>query len=131
MHPDLGLTYHVRLLSCFGHSIAPLREIPVGSRRVWSGRRREPRPQSRPKAEHVGASHSLGDLSVEAFQFGVKGGHQLENLLLGKESKGGSGRQHGLEREGRQESGVALSPGQPLQNYYRLQSEVSAAATRW
>lgn len=55
---------------------------------MWSGRRREPRPQSRPKAEHAGASHSLGDLSVEAFQFGVKGGHQLENLLWGKKARG-------------------------------------------
>lgn len=31
--------------------------------------------------------HSLGDLSVKAFQLGVKGGHQLKHLLLWKECK--------------------------------------------
>lgn len=31
--------------------------------------------------------HSLGDLSVKAFQLGVKGSHQLKHLLLGKECK--------------------------------------------
>lgn len=29
MHPDLGLTYHMRLLGCFSHCITTLREIPV------------------------------------------------------------------------------------------------------
>lgn len=43
-------------------------------------------------------SHSLGDLSVEAFQLGVKGGHQLKHLLLGKECKEESGKQLGLEQ---------------------------------
>lgn len=33
--------------------------------------------------------HSLGDLSMESFQLGVKGSHQLKHLLLGKECKGG------------------------------------------
>lgn len=75
-------------------------------------------------------SHSLGDLRVEAFQLGVKGGHQLKHLLLEKECKGESGKQHGLE-ERRQRSGAALLPGQPLRNCSHPQSEVSAAATRW
>ena len=30
---------------------------------------------------------SLGNLSVEAFQLGVKSSHQLKHLLLGKESR--------------------------------------------
>lgn len=53
IHPNLGLTYHVGLLGCFGHGITPFREIPVGNRRVWSGRRRGTRPLSKPKAECV------------------------------------------------------------------------------
>lgn len=76
-------------------------------------------------------SHSLGDLSVEAFQLGVKGGHQLKHLLLGRECKGESGEQQGLEQQGGQRSGGVLSPGQPLQNCSHPQSAVSAAATRW
>lgn len=40
----------------------------------------------------------LRGLSVEAFQLGVKGGHQLKHLLLGKECKGESGKQQGLEQ---------------------------------
>lgn len=74
---------------------------------------------------------SLGNLSVEAFQLGVKGSHQLKHLLLGKESRRGSRKQQGLEREGWQRSGAVLSPGQPLQSYSHPQSEVFAAATRW
>ena len=101
MHPDLDLTYHMGLLGCFSHSIASLREIPVGNRRVWSGRR-EPRPlclsQGRMCTWVQLDRHSLGDLTVESFQLGVKGSHQLKYLLLGKECKGESGKQDGLER---------------------------------
>lgn len=43
-------------------------------------------------------SHSLGDLSVEAFQLGVKSGHQLKHLLLGEECNGESGKHRGLEQ---------------------------------
>lgn len=74
--------------------------------------------------------HSLGDLSVEAFQLGMKGSHQLKYFLLGKEHKRVRGKQHRLDIR-RQRSGAVLSPGQPLQNCFHPQFEVSAAATKW
>lgn len=63
IYPDLGLTYHMGLLGGFGYGITPLREIPVGSKKVWN-RRREPRPLSKPKAE-CACRYSWADTHLE------------------------------------------------------------------
>lgn len=90
MHPDLDTTYHMGLLGCFGNCITSLREIPVDRSSVYGVLEGES-PGLCPKTKKVYtgvqvAGHLLRDLSVEAFQLGVKTGHKLKYLLLGKES---------------------------------------------
>jgi hypothetical protein len=91
----------------------------VGSRSrvgVWCGKRKGAQasiPKQRQNIHGGGGDHSLRDLSVEAFQLGMKAGHQLKHFLLGKSRcvgwGEGVGRRHGLQRREGELGGSALT----------------------
>lgn len=69
-----------------------------GLKHAWSGtRKREWAWVLKQRFQVWAGGHSLGDLSVKAFQLGVKASHQLKHLLLGIGSEGQSGRKRVLE----------------------------------